>query len=496
MKNVIQTIGQTSDYTPNLFIPIIFFLLMTTNAYSQNEFIKHIGTEYDDTQSSCCIVNNNKVIIEFNSYELYFANPKSSIFLIDNFGKVTDSLIYNDPSFNYHIGNIGSYNDTIFMQGLTKHVDSSLYNIWICCYDTNLNLISEKLYKTEFINYSEFESNQITENLHAISINGFTNQNTQDIGIYMYNKYWELTKDTIYQTSTNEHITDISHSSNNDSFYLFGFGFSSYSPNQRLTIDFNLNINQIDTIPNDIRNSIDCEYLNDNCYVLGGKKIAYNDPNETNYLMIQKMTHEQEILNEAYFNHPQYTINHIGASNCVSKNDDAYLYLAGTSNMGVSTYANVYSWIMLNKLDSELNLIWQKYYGGDCNYLLYDVQSTPDGGCIMTGTRYDWNTQYNERDIFVMKVDENGLITSVNGEEFQVADAIVFPNPGTDILYIQSGFEVKEFRMMDINGRMVLQQPIHSLTEGIEVNQLPAGTYLYQIIGRDGEVQHGKWVKI
>ena len=94
-------------------------------------------------------------------------------------------------------------------------------------------------------------------------------------------------------------------------------------------------------------------------------------------------------------------------------------------------------WIILNNLDSNLNLNWQKFYGGDAFYMLNALKATRDGGCIMLCSRYDELTQYHEYDILILKVDTNGLITTIGeGPSIPVEDVIVFPNPGKDYINV------------------------------------------------------------
>ena len=38
--------------------------------------------------------------------------------------------------------------------------------------------------------------------------------------------------------------------------------------------------------------------------------------------------------------------------------------------------------------------------------------ATSDGGALINATQYDWNTQTNERDALLLKLNSDGLLTS------------------------------------------------------------------------------------
>ena len=63
-------------------------------------------------------------------------------------------------------------------------------------------------------------------------------------------------------------------------------------------------------------------------------------------------------------------------------------------------YLKILSWIILTEFDTNLNIHWQNYYGGDVNYQLNTVLATTDSGFIMACSRYDHNIQNNEYGIW------------------------------------------------------------------------------------------------
>ncbi len=152
------------------------------------------------------------------------------------------------------------------------------------------------------------------------------------------------------------------------------------------------------------------------------------------------------------------------------------------------------------QMDSLLNIRWERFYGdGKYYYELMKVIATADGGCLLAGTRYDYESGIKERDIYVVKLDKNGLI--VGQEEPQaiaVSEALVYPNPGTSEIHVRVAAQHPEsvFQLFDMNGKTVLEQPITGKRATIPAQFLDAGTYFYRISGPNGLLQSGKWIKM
>jgi hypothetical protein len=68
-------------------------------------------------------------------------------------------------------------------------------------------------------------------------------------------------------------------------------------------------------------------------------------------------------------------------------------------------------------------------------------------------------------------------------EEFSSMDVFYkFTNPATDLAYIETNEELNDLKVhiLDIHGRQVLQQPLHTQSATIEVSGIPGGLYLIQ----------------
>jgi len=155
------------------------------------------------------------------------------------------------------------------------------------------------------------------------------------------------------------------------------------------------------------------------------------------------------------------------------------------------------SWIMLNILDSDLNLKAQHYYGGDASYTVNAILATSDSGCIMACSRYDYLTQYNEFDVYILKVNKDGLLVSVLENPIINSSACeLYPNPGKETLYLVSKLDDLHIELFDVNGKLKFNLQLESGSNKLDVCNLPGGIYLYRVFDKKKhQVQTGKWLK-
>lgn len=162
-------------------------------------------------------------------------------------------------------------------------------------------------------------------------------------------------------------------------------------------------------------------------------------------------------------------------------------------------WLNSHSNYVLLQTDSLLNIRWERFYGdGEYYYELMKVLATNDGGCLLAGTRYDYNAGIKERDIYIIKVDNEGLLVS-SGEEHNIEmhEALVFPNPGTNYLKIRIATQYPKsiFELFDLNGKLLISEQIDGKWGEINTSFLKPGTYIYKIYNQKGLNESGKWIK-
>ncbi|NOY49428.1 MAG: T9SS type A sorting domain-containing protein [Chlorobi bacterium] len=127
------------------------------------------------------------------------------------------------------------------------------------------------------------------------------------------------------------------------------------------------------------------------------------------------------------------------------------------------------------------------------------VLATNDGGCLLGGSKYDYeNTNELERDIYILKLNNQGLLTSTEENNSNLMhEAIVFPNPGTTKFNIRVAAQYPEstVELYNINGELILKNEIIGKSAEIETSFLKTGTYIYKIYNKSGLFETGKWIK-
>jgi len=187
------------------------------------------------------------------------------------------------------------------------------------------------------------------------------------------------------------------------------------------------------------------------------------------------------------------------ANRALDYNNKDSIFIGGTINYLLYTYPQEPSWYIVIQIDSMLNVRWERFYGGDAYYVMYEILATNDGGCLIAGTRYDYqNATEEELDIHILKLNSQGLLVGEqNHNTIQVREALVFPNPGTNYLKVRVAAQYTEsiFELYDIKGKQVLTKEILGKWGDINTSFLKSGTYVYRIHNNKGLFETGKWVK-
>jgi len=174
------------------------------------------------------------------------------------------------------------------------------------------------------------------------------------------------------------------------------------------------------------------------------------------------------------------------------------IFTGGASPPGLY-FGSFASWYYVLQTDSNLNVRWERFYGGDAFYMMQKIIASKDGGCIIAGTRYDYqHVTEEELDIHVLKLNSEGLLVSTPEEQsIQMREALVFPNPGTDYLKVRVAAHHRQstFELFDINGRIILTESIIGKWGEINTSALPSGTYIYRVYNEEGLFESGKWLK-
>ncbi len=488
--------------TTRLF-SIISLMIISYLGYSELRAQTGFSLSFpDSTDCSIAGLTENNGTYNLTTYQMPFQSPSfSKIRKVSNTGEVIshqDFLMYN--KFTNLTPITTSDTGSLYIGNLTNGDLYSLSDIIILAFDNEFNLCWQALYPNEYVRPLSFyvlkKENYflyITNAFDSISLN-------RDIYLYKFNYNGELLKKNIIGTTTyQERLCASTFKFDTDTLVVLstGFAFLTY-PMKAVEVDTNLEMVEIKEIQTGsfIYNNIGP--FNNEKYLFTGKYHYTNSSPRDDDLAVMYMNKDYSILKEKHFgasdtvDFPAYTKN-------ISFIDPTRIFCGYTKNQDpLNVFSANLTWFSLVLLNDSLEVQWERFYGGDANYGLWHILATSDGGCLLAGTRYDWTTQYNERDAILIKVDENGLITATGpGPNIQARDAIVYPNPGREKLTIESGPQIAgaKFVLYDMAGKTLIEKTLDHTTETLPTAHLPRGLYLWNITHKGKAVESGKWVK-
>jgi hypothetical protein len=378
-------------------------------------------------------------------------------------------------------------------------IETNETKLWLLKMNQNLDVLLDTTYSIGMKNIVYFFG--LLDSYNNLIVYGNANTNFTDDHPYILKltQWGDSLSYRYYADSGSEFVFSLIEKPDTTGYYMMIYGKYQVMMNtagQILTFDYNLNVTAIDSIPRFLTSYYNAKFVDDKQFVLTGKKATSFTP-RTDKLGILKLDTSFNVVNEYYLG-PDDTISYPGYLHNLDFIDTNNIYYGGTCNQAIADFSSNKSYYMLGNFDSSLNLKWQKYYGGDMYYTLWGLIATSDGGCLLLGSSYDHLTQDMERDIYIIKVDSTGVITSTDETRHATMhDAIVYPNPGKDYLMIESGPQVTGAAMVitDIYGRQVLNETINESLIHINTHSLNKGTYLWQIILRNKVIETGIWIK-
>ena len=180
---------------------------------------------------------------------------------------------------------------------------------------------------------------------------------------------------------------------------------------------------------------------------------------------------------------------------------NGYLYFAG-SVYGYNTLPpygeNRPSNLYIAKLDTSLNIQWEKLIGGDAYYTAMSVIGTSDGGVLMMGSRNVLDDNKNNLDIQLVKLDSNGQTTWIKNISFSKTKIRLYPNPASVMLNIElsaSEEKISEIEIYNALGQNMLSINPQSAKAQIDIRRLPSGVYIMEGRTLKGQRFSGKFVK-
>ena len=177
------------------------------------------------------------------------------------------------------------------------------------------------------------------------------------------------------------------------------------------------------------------------------------------------------------------------------------LFFAYTLNVGF--YDNQDSWMMVERLDANLDTITTCYYDIESDKRINShaqcVTAAMDGGVLLVSRSKNLDDT-NQRWTTITKFSAEAFVGIEEAHDNGLKVAIAYPNPGKDVLNIRTGLKDARVEVYDMSGRMVFGQEITDNITTINTTSWPAGSFVWRVIvgtstGSVTEAESGKWIK-
>ncbi|MCF6171374.1 MAG: T9SS type A sorting domain-containing protein [Bacteroidales bacterium] len=411
-----------------------------------------------------------------------------------------------------HVSNIIRDNGNYILEGGGMHFfnyDSIISGFdWIMKLDENRNLLWEKMYNrseeakelergggTALINMGE------KGYLSAGTISKFTLPPVEKMYMILFNNDGDTIKTKLFSQYLSGRVQALTYNHDSSALLLHK------SDQPILFCDYSEGALILDTVNFDtiggvcykdeenwgrIQNVFDASISSTGELIVAGK--SYYSAGER--LSVFKYDTSYNLVQTAHFTDPDTNINPGWVEN-LDINQNGEICITGSFDNALGQFPPYYCWVYVAKLDSELNLMSERYIGGDASYDVYSIVATGDGGIAVGGYRYDYLTNGEEEgDAFVIKTDAGLWVSNPEYNFIPVHSALVYPNPGNNQLNLRTTLKNTVFRLYDVFGNLVIEKGVNNLETPIDTQNLPRGTYFWTISQNSSIVDRGKWIKL
>lgn len=467
-------------------------------------FIARYSTDWDEVATHSIETGDGGFIVSARQDDWGLQQFHVLLLRLNKWGDTLKSTTIFNTAGNCFISQLIRSDDGNYFGMGTYQQSPDEMSVWLIKLDNNLEILWEKLYQTGCYNLALWTAGLIDHERNLIlTTNGDLYPVPSNALIVLRCSQDGDSLDGVKLTQPSHYawVTDIAEKADSSGFIMTIDGkylINTWTFGQILTIDTLFNLKRTDTIPGDLYMYYNVVTPGNKVLVTGMRTFNGTYPKTVKAGILQLDTLFQ--VNKMDYFGPQDTMTYPGYSHGLSMADSMNIFYGGVKNQDKDLwFSPKKTWFMLTKFDINLNVKWQKFYGGDQNYGLFSVAATSDGGCLMSGFSYNYLTQQDERDILLIKVDTLGIVTGGSLQEpFPVHDMIVYPNPGSDHLIIEAGPQVhgSRFILFDSGGGQVISRELNQLNLQLSTGSLPPGIYIWQLVIHNRVIDSGKWAKI
>lgn len=242
-------------------------------------------------------------------------------------------------------------------------------------------------------------------------------------------------------------------------------------------------------------------WLNESEFLMAGPNSFSDGRYLDGYIGVYRMNTAGQVFEELVLSIPDTSIYRAWHKSIAYANDST-VYVAGFQAFANNMTPNA---VYLFVIDREMNILGSTgFFIGDAQYQVTGILPMHDDGCLMHIAKNKPNAQgVLERDVYIRKyLRENIVITTtVEKIPLEKLNLKLWPNPAFDKLFVSlEGLNLNQnirFKIFNTNGIMFLDKKLTIDGNIIRCNisNMPAGLYVYEILGESMPKHTGKFIK-
>jgi len=486
---------------------IFLAMSLSLQAMAQNTFFNIYNTHQIETTFDAILASDGSlIIVGKRSTTITEEDVCGLIMKVDENGNLLKeiTLINQNRTYYFIIDSVpNSDNEYVVMGAMDSIVGDELYSsIIICRIDGQLNIISQYNFHHQK-NYKIYPWKHTFTNDSTMMLLIDTRTNTQPTSPAIIVTEVRLPADSIRSFISEPGILsmpgDIIYVPESDEFHVAYFGgfLTDLWDIKMLRLDNKLNKIESLQAPERMFSTPCITKLTDSSYFLTATSRIEVGLQTVRTICVYKMDkHANGISGTQFYNHPDTILYGGWKSNTVIV--DNSIFITGVYNIDplAVPWQSTPTWIQITRLDMDLNILSDYFYGGDAVYYPYNILQTQDNGALITGIIWDFQVP-KQLDIFAMKVNSDGIIVNVpENVSMQTTEAILYPNPTREQITVDFSrlYTSATLQLIDISGKTVFTTQLTSNRQTIDISALPAGTYVYKIFNQKGLEETGKLI--